>query len=118
MSSTAGKDEYVQGTLKWLIVITAALGAMLEVIDTSIVNVAITSIQSSLGATISEVGWVVSGYSIANVILIPLSAWLGFYFGRKSYFIFSLVGFTQDKGVEVSTLICFGEGGGGGIKNT
>ena len=100
MSSTLGKDDYVQGTLKWLIVITAALGAMLEVIDTSIVNVAITSIQSSLGATISEVGWVVSGYSIANVILIPLSAWLGFYFGRKSYFIFSLVGFT------VASILC------------
>ncbi len=94
MSSAVDHDDYVQGALKWLIVITAALGAMLEVIDTSIVNVAITSIQSSLGATISEVGWVVSGYSIANVILIPLSAWLGFYFGRKTYFIFSLIGFT------------------------
>ena len=87
-------DGYVQGYLKWAIALTASLGAILEVIDTSIVNVALTDMQSSLGATISEIGWVVSGYGIANVILIPLSAWLGDYFGKKTYFIFSLAGFT------------------------
>ena len=85
---------YVQGPLKWAIAFTASLGAILEVIDTSIVNVALTDMQASLGATVSEIGWVVSGYGIANVILIPLTAWLGDYFGKKSYFIFSLVGFT------------------------
>ncbi|QMS91218.1 DHA2 family efflux MFS transporter permease subunit [Nostoc edaphicum CCNP1411] len=85
---------YVHGPLKWAIAFTASLGAILEVIDTSIVNVALTDIQASLGATVSEVGWVVTGYAIANVVLIPLSAWLGDYFGRKTYFIFSLIGFT------------------------
>ncbi|MEG3440344.1 DHA2 family efflux MFS transporter permease subunit [Pannus brasiliensis CCIBt3594] len=90
-TSTPG---YVRGRLKWAIALTAALGAMLEVIDTSIVNVALVDIQASVGATISQIGWVVSGYAVANVILIPLSAWLGDYFGRKRYFIFSLVGFT------------------------
>jgi len=100
MSSNIRQDDYVQGPLKWLIVLTAALGAILEVIDTNIVNVALTNIQASLGATIDEVGWVVSGYGIANVILIPLSAWLGFYFGRQTYFIFSLVGFT------VASVLC------------
>lgn len=86
--------DYIQGPLKWAIALTAALGAILEVIDTSIVNVALTDMQASLGATISEIGWVVSGYAIANVILIPLTAWLGDYFGKKTYFIFSLIGFT------------------------
>jgi MFS transporter, DHA2 family, multidrug resistance protein len=85
---------YVQGYLKWAIALTASLGAILEVIDTSIVNVALTDVQASLGATVSEVGWIVSGYGIANVIMIPLSAWLGDYFGRKNYFVFSLIGFT------------------------
>ncbi|WP_275941765.1 MFS transporter [Nostoc sp. UIC 10630] len=85
---------YVHGPLKWAIALTASLGAILEVIDTSIVNVALTDMQASLGATVSEVGWVVTGYAIANVVLIPLSAWLGDYFGRKTYFIFSLIGFT------------------------
>jgi DHA2 family multidrug resistance protein len=87
-------DGYVYGPLKWAIALTAALGAILEVIDTSIVNVAITDIQATLGATVSEVGWVVTGYAIANVILIPLSAWLGDYFGKKAYFVFSMIGFT------------------------
>ncbi|HEY9627330.1 MAG TPA: DHA2 family efflux MFS transporter permease subunit [Coleofasciculaceae cyanobacterium] len=91
---------YIQGHLKWAIAFTASLGAILEVIDTSIVNVALTDIQANLGATVSEVGWVVSGYAIANVILIPLSAWLGDCFGKKTYFVFSMVGFT------VASVLC------------
>ncbi|MFE4104773.1 DHA2 family efflux MFS transporter permease subunit [Almyronema epifaneia] len=91
---------YVQGSLKWAIALTASLGAILEVIDTSIVNVALTDIQATLGATVSEVGWVVTGYAIANVILIPLSAWLGDVFGKKAYFVFSMVGFT------VASVLC------------
>ena len=93
-SSTVTKSGYVTGPLKWAIAFSASLGAILEVIDTSIVNVALTDMQANLGATVSEIGWVVSGYGIANVIMIPLSAWLGDYFGKKTYFIFSLVGFT------------------------
>ncbi len=93
-SASEGATGYVQGPLKWAIALTAALGAILEVIDTSIVNVALTDIQSTLGATVSEVGWVVTGYAIANVVLIPLSAWLGDFFGKKAYFVFSMIGFT------------------------
>src|SRR3984885_9516849 len=79
---------------KWAIAIAVALGALLEVIDTSIVNVALTDMQNTLGATLSEVSWVVSGYAVANVIVLPLTAWLGDRFGKKRYFIFSLIGFT------------------------
>ncbi len=79
---------------KWAVAITASLGALLEVIDTSIVNVALSEMQGNLGATLSEIGWVVTGYAIANVVMIPLSAWLGDYFGKKNYFIFCLIGFT------------------------
>jgi DHA2 family multidrug resistance protein len=82
------------GKLKWIIAITASLGAILEVIDTSIVNVALPDIQGNLGATLSEAGWVSTGYSCANVIMIPLTAWLSDRFGRKKYLLFSLVGFT------------------------
>ncbi len=80
-----------QGWLPWAVLITASLGAILEVIDVSIVNVALTHMQGNLGATLSEISWVVTGYSVANVIIIPLTAWLGKRFGRKSYFLFSLV---------------------------
>jgi DHA2 family multidrug resistance protein len=85
---------------KWAIATAVALGALLEIIDTSIVNVAMPQIQASLGATLSEVGWVVSSYAVANVIILPLSAWLGSRFGKKNYFIFSLVSFT------VASMLC------------
>ncbi len=83
-----------KGTLKWAIAITASLGAILEVIDTSIVNVALPDIQGNLGATLSEAGWVSTGYACANVVIIPLTAWLGYRFGKKNYLVFSLIGFT------------------------
>jgi DHA2 family multidrug resistance protein len=82
-----------QGWLKWAILLTASLGAVLEVIDVSIVNVALTDMKGNLGATLAEIGWVVTGYSVANVIIIPLTAWLGERFGRKTYFLFSLLTF-------------------------
>jgi DHA2 family multidrug resistance protein len=81
------------GWLKWAIVLTASFAAILEVVDVSIVNVALPYMQGNLGATLSEIGWVSTSYSIANVIVIPLSAWLGLRFGKKRYFIFSLVAF-------------------------
>jgi MFS transporter, DHA2 family, multidrug resistance protein len=83
-----------RGALKWVIALTAAMGAMLEVIDTSIVNVAMPDIQGNLGATLSEVGWISTGYACANVVMIPLTAWLSDRFGRKQYLLFSLIGFT------------------------
>jgi DHA2 family multidrug resistance protein len=82
------------GWLKWAIVLSASFAAILEVVDVSIVNVALPYMQGNLGATLSEIGWVSTGYSIANVIVIPLSAWLGLRFGKKRYFIFSLIAFT------------------------
>ena len=61
---------------QWAVVITVSLGALLEIIDTSITNVALTHIQAALGATLAEVGWVVTSYTIATVVMIPLSAGL------------------------------------------
>jgi len=79
---------------KWAVALAVASGALLEVIDASIVNVALMDIQSAVGATLSQVSWVVSSYAVANVIVLPLSAWLGQRFGKKRYFVFSLIGFT------------------------
>jgi len=80
--------------IRWLIAVAVSLGALLEVVDTSIVNVALPHIQGNLGATLSEAGWVITSYSIANGIMIPLSAWLGTAFGKKTYFVASMIGFT------------------------
>ena len=91
---------YPPRSLRWMIAFSVSLAALLEVIDTSMVNVALTDMQATLGATLSEVGWVVTGYAIANVIMIPLSAWLGDAFGKKRYFVFSMIGFT------VASMMC------------
>jgi DHA2 family multidrug resistance protein len=86
--------ERSEGAGKWMVALAVALGALLEIVDTSIVNVALNQMQASLGATLAEIGWVVTSYGIANVIILPLSAWLGDRFGKKRYFVFSLVAFT------------------------
>ncbi len=70
---------------KYLIAIAVTLAAVLELIDTSIVNVAIPHMMGNLGATLDEISWVSTGYIIANVIVIPMSSWLSGYFGRKRY---------------------------------
>ncbi|MFI5231813.1 MAG: DHA2 family efflux MFS transporter permease subunit [Gemmatimonadales bacterium] len=70
---------------KYLIGIAVTMAAMLELIDTSIVNVAIPHMMGNLGATLDEISWVSTGYIIANVIVIPMSGWLSAYFGRRRY---------------------------------
>jgi len=89
-----------QGANKWAIAVAVATGALLEVVDTSIVNVALTDIQTSLQATLTQVSWVVSSYGVANVIILPMTAWLGDRFGKKRYFIFSLIAFT------IASILC------------
>ena len=74
--------------------ITVTLAAMLELLDTSIVNVAIPHMMGNLGATIDEIAWVSTGYVVANVIVLPISGWLGDFLGRRNYFALSILVFT------------------------
>lgn len=92
-SALAGEREYPEKSRRWTIAVAVSLAALIEIVDTSIVNVALTQMQASLGATLAEVGWVITSYAIANVIILPLSAWLGERFGQKRFFVFSLVAF-------------------------
>ncbi|MDQ6886701.1 MAG: DHA2 family efflux MFS transporter permease subunit [Gemmatimonadota bacterium] len=80
--ASAGEDRYAH---KYLIAAAVTLAAMLELIDTSIVNVAIPHMMGNLGATLDEIAWVSTGYIVANVIVIPMSGWLSAYFGRRRY---------------------------------
>jgi MFS transporter, DHA2 family, multidrug resistance protein len=84
----ADPDKY---KYKYLIAIAVTLAAVLELVDTSIVNVAIPHMMGNLGATLDEISWVSTGYIIANVIVIPMSGWLSAYFGRKRYLTGSIV---------------------------
>ena len=79
---------------KYLITVAATLAALMQVIDTSIVNVAIPHMMGELGASIDEIAWVSTGYILASVIVIPMTAWLSGFFGRKRYFTTSILIFT------------------------
>src|SRR3954463_13752911 len=82
------------GSRRVVITITAIVCALLEIVDTTIVNVAIKDMQGNLGATTSEVGWVITAYAIGNVIIVPMTSWLSAQFGRRNYFAASIMIFT------------------------
>ncbi|HEV8287190.1 MAG TPA: MDR family MFS transporter [Chitinophagaceae bacterium] len=82
------------GSKRVIITITAIICALLEIVDTTIVNVALNDMKGNLGATTSEIGWVVTAYAIGNVIIIPMTSWLAQQFGRRNYFATSIVVFT------------------------
>jgi len=78
---------------KWLITIPVMLAALTAVLDASIVNVAIPNMQSSFGAGVDEIDWVITGYLISNVIIIPTTGWMSSVFGLKRYFAMSQIVF-------------------------
>jgi DHA2 family multidrug resistance protein len=83
-----------KGFARAIIVITTVVAAVMELIDISIVNVALTEMSGSLGVSIEDISWVITSYAIANVIIIPLTGFLAEYFGRKNYYLVSMVIFT------------------------
>lgn len=88
------------GYRRIIITVTAILCALLEIVDTTIVNVALNEMKGNLGATLNEVGWVITAYAIANVIVVPMTSWLSQQFGRRNYFAASIIIFT------VSSFLC------------
>src|SRR4051812_16847420 len=79
---------------RYLIAFAVTLASVLELVDTSIVNVAIPHMMGNLGATLDEVAWVSTGYIVANVIVLPLTSWLSDKFGRRNYYTGSILLFT------------------------
>lgn len=109
------------GSRRVIITITAIVCALLEIVDTTIVNVALNDMKGNLGATTSEVGWVVTAYAIGNVIIVPMTSWLSRQFGRRNYFAFSIMLFTvfsflcgNASGIWELVLFRFLQGIGGG----
>lgn len=82
------------GARRVIITITAILCALLEIVDTTIVNVALNEMRGNMGATLSEIGWVITAYAIGNVIIVPMTSWLSQQFGRRNYFAVSVIIFT------------------------
>ena len=84
----------LKGIAKFVVVLTTISAAIMELLDTSIVNVALFNMAGSLGVNVEDVAWVITSYAIANVIIIPLTGFLSAYFGRKNYYVFSMILFT------------------------
>lgn len=89
------QDDLVEyGFRRVIVTVIAILCSLLEIVDTTIVNVALNDMKGSLGATLSDVSWVITAYAIANVIIIPMTNWLSQQFGRRNYFTVSIILFT------------------------
>src|SRR5271170_328234 len=87
-------------TNPWLIAFVVSLAAFMEVLDTSIANVALPHIAGNLGASSEESTWVLTSYLVSNAIILPISGWLVSLLGRKRFFIICLILFT------FSSLLC------------
>lgn len=88
------------GFRKWIIVITIITSTIIELIDTTIVNVSINTMSGNLGASLEDTAWVITSYAIANVIVIPMTSFLAEKIGRKQYYIGSILLFT------ISSALC------------
>ncbi len=84
----------------WLIAITVTLATFMELLDTSIANVALPHIAGGLAVSYDESTWVLTSYLVANAVVLPLSAWLSRVFGRKNYYMACVVMFT------ISSFLC------------
>jgi len=78
-------------TNKWLVTVSITFGTLMGTIDASIVNVAVPHLSGSLGATVEQITWVTTGFALANVIVMPLTAFLGRLFGQKRVYMFCLM---------------------------
>ena len=115
-------DSLVEyGSRRVIITITAIFCALLEIVDTTIVNVALSNMRGSLGATLPEVAWVITAYAIGNVIIVPMTSWLSIQFGRRNYFAASIILFTicsflcgNATGITELVIFRFFQGIGGG----
>lgn len=109
------------GSRRVIITLTAIFCALLEIVDSTIVNVALNDMKGNLGATLNEVGWVITAYAIGNVIVVPMTSWLSSQFGRRNYFgasviIFTICSFLCGQATGIWELVAFrflqGLGGG------
>ncbi len=90
-ASPAESAHEAVNPFRWFILVGLITAAILQVLDTTIVNVALPQMAGNLGATSEEIGWVVTGYILSNVIFLPMTAFLTLRFGRKRYLTASIL---------------------------
>ena len=95
MSGAAKKDQdWTPSHNKWLVAVVVTLGAFMEVLDTTIVNVSLPHIAGNLAVSYDDATWALTSYLLANGIVLTVSGWLSSVFGRKRYFLICIAGFT------------------------
>ena len=121
MAGPAADSLVEYGARRVIITITAIFCALLEIVDSTIVNVALNEMKGNLSATLNEVSWVITAYAIGNVIIVPMTSWLSQQFGRRNYFGASVIIFTicsflcgQAHGIWELVFFRFLQGLGGG----
>jgi DHA2 family multidrug resistance protein len=108
-NATAGAPPPVN---KWLVTVSVTFGTLMGTIDASIVNVAVPHLRGALGATVEEITWVTTGFVIANVVVMPLTAFLGHLFGQKRVYMTALLVFILSSALcglarSLTTLVAF-----------
>src|SRR6476646_3402438 len=83
-------NDYIR-RYRWFILAGLITAAVMEVLDTTIINVALPQMAGNLGATQEEIGWVSTGYILSNVIFLPMTAFFAARFGRRNYLTFSII---------------------------
>jgi len=89
-----GADEQTKVFSPWIVAIVVTIGTFMEVLDTSIANVALPHIAGGLSASLDEGAWVLTSYLVANAVVLPISGWLSSILGRKNYYLMSVFLFT------------------------
>jgi DHA2 family multidrug resistance protein len=92
--NAAAMSQWKPRVNPWLIAATVALAAFMEVLDTSIANVALPHIAGSLGASTDQSTWVLTSYLVSNAIVLPLGGWASSLMGRRNFFVFCITVFT------------------------
>lgn len=92
--SAAGERAWRPAANPWMIAIAVTLAAFMEVLDTTIVNVALPHIAGTMSASYDEATWTLTSYLVANGIVLPISGFLGRLLGRKRYFVICIAAFT------------------------
>src|SRR2546428_9082976 len=87
-------DAPVGAARKWAITLSGMMVTVMQVLDTSITNVALPHMQGSFSASIDEMSWVITSYLAANAVIIPASGWLTAVFGRRRFYLICTVTFT------------------------
>ena len=97
-TSSTGSTSVLQSPARainpWIIAVTVTIAAFMELLDTSIANVALPYIGGGLGRSYDEVTWILTTYLVANAVVLPMTAWLSRLLGRKTYYLLCVILFT------------------------